>query len=77
MTKKEICTSKKSFAYWSGCGGVEFKYIEYGIHDYIYCVAGAWTADKTYHKLKVYHSMTDSYIKLHGYKIWFRDCVNM
>lgn len=77
MTKKEICTSKDSFAYWSGCGGVEFKHIEHGTTDYIYCVANAWHGKKSYHKLKIYYSITDSYVKLHGYKIWFGDCIRM
>ena len=77
MTKKEICTSKDSFAYWSGCGGVEFKKIEYGINDYVYCVSGAWGGKKGYHKLKLYYGATDCYIKLHGYRIPFRDCIRM
>lgn len=77
MSKKEVCLNNKSFAYYSGLGGVEFKHIEYGIEDYIYCVAGAWTSRKSFHKLRIYHDMTDSYIKLHGYKIWLGDCIRM
>lgn len=77
MGKKEICLENDSFAYYSGFGGLEFKKIEYGIDDYVYCVSGAWTAKKRYHKLKVYYDMTDSYVKLHGYKVWFGDCIRM
>lgn len=76
-TKKEICLENKSFAYYSGLGGLELKKIEYGINDYIYCVSGAWTNKKSYHRLKVYYSSTDSYIKLHGYKIPLSECISM
>ena len=55
MTKKEICLQNESFAYYSGFGGLEFKKIEYGIDDYIYCVSGAWTGKPAYHKLKVHY----------------------
>lgn len=77
MTKREVCENNESFAYWSGHGGVELKKIEHGIEDYIYCVSGAWTSQKHYHKLKVYHDMTDSYIKVNGYKVWLGDCIRM
>lgn len=73
MTKKEICLNNPSFAYYSGFGGLEFKRIEYGINDYIYCVSGAWTGKPKYHKLKVY----DNYLKLHGCKIMLDDCIRM
>ena len=79
MTKKEICLSNESFAYYSGLGGIEFKKIEYGIEDYIYCVSGAWgnPNNYSYHKLKVYYSDKGDYIKLHGYKIPLDECIRM
>lgn len=78
MTKKEICLNNESFAYYSGFGGLEFKKIEYGIEDYIYCVSGAWCSKKSYHKLKVYTDSRDNmYIKLHGYKVPLNDCIRM
>lgn len=78
MSKKEICLNNESFAYYSGFGGLEFKKIEYGIEDYIYCVSGAWTSKKAYHKLKIYYNNTDDhYIKLHGYKILLNECINI
>lgn len=77
MSKKEICLSNESFGYYSGFGGVEFRKIEYGINDYIYCVSGAWTKDKSYHKCKVYYGNNDTYIKLHGYKISFNEVIRM
>lgn len=77
MSKKEICLNNESFAYYSGLGGLELKKIEYGIEDYIYCVAGAWTSKKSYHRLKVYYDSKGSYIKLHGYRIPLDECIRM
>lgn len=77
MTKKEVCENNKSFAYYSGFGGLELKKIEYGVDDYIYCVSGAWTSKKSYHKLKVYYEYDNSYIKLNGYKIPMDECIRM
>lgn len=77
MSKKEICMENDSFAYYSGFGGLELKKIEYGIEDHIYCVSGAWTSKKSYHKLKVYYNDNGGYIKLHGYKIPLSECARM
>lgn len=78
MTKKEVCLNNKAFAYYSGLGGLEIHYIEYGIENYIYCVSGAWTSNKKYHKLKVYYDDDDSHhIKLNGYKIPLNECIRM
>ena len=77
-TKKEICLNNKSFAYYSGFSGLEFKHIEYGIDDYIYCVSGAWNGKPKYHKLKIYYGGNDNgYIKLHGYKIPLNECIRI
>ena len=77
MSKKEVCLTHGSFAYYSGFGGLEFKKIEHGINEYIYCVSGAWTGKKSYHKLKVYYDNNGGYLKLHGYKIPLSDCIRM
>ena len=77
MTKKEICLENESFAYYSGFRGLEFKKIEYGIEDYIFCVSGSWNGKPKYHKLKVYYNNDSSYIKLYGYKILLSDCIRM
>lgn len=77
MSKKEICLNNESFAYYSGFGGLEFKKIEYGIEDYMYCVSGAWTSKKSYHKLKIHYSDNGGYVKLHGYKVPLNECIKM
>ena len=35
-TKKQVCSNNKAFAYYSGLGGLEIHYIDYGIDDYVY-----------------------------------------
>lgn len=77
MTKKEICENNKTFGYYSGLGGLEFKKIEYGIDDFIYCVSGAWSGKPKAHKLKIYCDNKGSFIRLHGYKVNFDDCIRM
>lgn len=77
MSKKEICLNNKSFAYYSGFNGLEFKKIEYGINDYIYCVSGSWNGKPKYHKLKLYYDNNGGYLKLHGYKVPLNDCIRM
>lgn len=77
MRKKEAVENNKAFAYWSGFGGVELHYIEYGIEDYIYFTAGAWNGAKTYHKAKVYYTEDGGYFKLNGYKIPLNECLRI
>lgn len=33
MTKREICDERPTFAYYSGLGGLEARFIEYGADD--------------------------------------------
>ena len=63
MTKKEICLSNLSFAYYSGFGGLEVKFIEDGI--------------KHYHKLKIHGSYDGAYIRLHGYRCFLHDFIRI
>ena len=79
MNKREQCLNNDTIAYYSGLGGVEIKHIEYGIEDYVYCVSGAWgsTVNKRYHKLKIYNTENDSYIRLNGYKISLNECIRV
>ena len=68
---KKIIRSKKTndkASYYSALGGIEAKHIEYGICDYLYVVSGAWTDNKSYHKLKIHYTDKSPYIILHGYK---------
>lgn len=76
MTKREICETRPTIAYYSGLGGIEIKEILYGIDEYVYAVLGAWCGQKTYHKVKVkYDSKGNPYFRLHGYKILLAECI--
>lgn len=78
MNKKEYCLKNKPIAYYSGLNGIEIHGIEYGINDFIYCVSGAWSNKKSYHKLKINYNLSgDAYITLHGYKIPLNECIRM
>lgn len=77
MTKKEFCNCP-SIAYYSGFGGFEIKGIEYGINDVLYAVSGAWTALKSYHRLKIRYSSSGSpYVVLRGIRIHLDECIRM
>lgn len=78
MSKKEICINNPAAAYYSGLRGVECNKIEYGINDYLYCTAGAWTGKKSYHKLKIkYTAGGVAFVMLHGYKILLNDFIRI
>ena len=78
MTKKEICTINKSFAYYSGLNGVELHHIEYGINDYVYCTSGSWYGHTHYHKVKIqFDKGGNEYIRIHGYKIPLDECIRI
>lgn len=73
MKKSEII-EMPAIGYWSALGGLEVKKIEYDINDYCLCVSGAWSSKKTAHRLKIYD---EGYIKLHGYKFEFGECLRV
>lgn len=77
LTKKQVCSQNKAVAYYSGLGGLELHNIEHGIEDYVYCVSGIHSNKKNYHKLKVYYSDDNSYIKFSGYKIPLNECIKI
>lgn len=78
MTKKEYCLNNPATAYYSGLNGLEIHGIEYGVNDYLYCVAGAWNGKKSYHKLKIqYDTNGGAFVRLHGYKIPLDECIRM
>lgn len=66
-----------SIAYYSGVGGIEIKYIEYGINDFIYCISGAWNGKRQPHKVKIYYNSTGAFFRIHGYKIPLNECIRM
>lgn len=66
MTKKQICESKATVAYYSGLGGLEAKHIEYGINDYMYLVSGVWHGKRAYHRLKIHYGAKTCYVRLYG-----------
>ena len=77
MTKREICDEHCTVAYYSGLGGVEVRHISYGINDFIYLIAGAWSNNKSYHKLKIHYGHKYAYIKLHGYRCRLSDFIKV
>ena len=77
MTKREICDTHRTIAYYSGLGGLEVRFIEYGINDFIYLIAGALNNNKSYHKLKVHYGSKYNYIALHGYRCRLSDFIRV
>lgn len=74
MKKNEIL-EMKTIAYYSGLNGLEIKKIEYGINDYALCVSGAWIGKPKPHRLKIYYTNVNAFIRLHGYKIPLDECI--
>ena len=75
MTRKEILNAD-TVAYFSGCGGIEIKSIEYGINDRVLFVAGAWTGNKTAHRARIYSDKnSELFFRYHNYKIPFSECL--
>ena len=74
MTKKDIL-KMETIAYYSGFNGLEIKGIEYGIDDYVLCVSGAWNGKPKLHRLKIYYTSENAYIKLSGYRIPLDECI--
>lgn len=73
MTVREICESNPTIGYYSGLSGIEIKKIENGIDDYVYCVSGAWSSKKRYHKLKVHYSNKGAYIVVDGTRYYMSE----
>lgn len=81
MTKKEVCESHKSIAYYSGYWWIEIRHIEYGINDYVYRISNARYPSKWigYHKSKIfYDGEKGAYIKPWWvYKYYLCDFIRM
>ena len=68
MTKKEICTNNPTIGfYYDGLSGLEIKYIEYGIEDYVYYIARY--GKESYHRSKI-HDGDRAYFKFYGRNIY-------
>lgn len=76
MTKKDIL-KMETIAYYSGFNGLEIKDIEHGIDDHVLCVSGAWNGKPKPHRLKIYYTSENAYIKLNGEKIRLDECIRM
>lgn len=74
MKKSEILEMETT-AYYSGFNGLEIKCIEYGIDDHVLCVSGTWNGKPKPHRLKVYYTSENAYIKLHGYRVPLDECI--
>lgn len=79
MTKqeKQEYLNKKSIGYWSALGGAEVKEVIYGINDYAVIVTGAWSSEKSVHKVKMYYNGRRYYTTIHGYRLYFDECIMM
>lgn len=77
--KKSSIISMETIAYYSGFNGLEIKYIEYDIDDYLYCVSGACSpvSKQKPHKLKIYYNERGAFIQLYGYKIPLDECMRV
>lgn len=72
MKKREYCESHETIAYYSGLNGLEIKGIEYGIEDYVYCVSGAWAAEKVFTVAKFIIQQTKE--KVHSLRYTVTEC---
>lgn len=75
--EKQNYLNKKSVGYWSACSGVEVKEIIYGINDYAIVVINAWGGEKSVHRLKIYYGNKRDYVNIHGYRLYFDECIRM
>ena len=78
MTKseKQDYLNKKSIGYWSTLNGAELKEVIYDINDYAILVINAWGGKKSIHRVKIYYGKRD-YITIHGYRLYFDECIRM
>ena len=74
--EKQMYLRNKAIGYWSACGGVELLDINYDINDYAIIVLNAWSGKKSVHRVKIYYGNRD-YITIHGYRLYFDECIRM
>lgn len=78
MTKseKEAIKTMHTIGYWSVCGGLEVKRIDYGINDYAVIVSHAWQGSLSkVHRLLIHYGEKDDYIILNGARYKFSECL--
>lgn len=69
MTKKEVCANNPTIGvYGDGLAGLEIKYIEHDVDDYVYYIAHY--GKESCHKSKIYYD-EGLYFKFYGRKIYF------
>lgn len=74
--EKQMYLRNKAIGYWSVHGGVELLDINYDINDYAIIVLNAWSGKKSVHRVKIYYGNRD-YITIHGYRLYFDECIRM
>lgn len=78
MNKRQYCESRESIAYYSGLKGLEIKGIEHGINDYIYCVSGAWSGGKAFHRCKIQYTRKGAaFFRVYGHRVPLDECIRM
>ena len=77
MTKRvKYWMDQPTIAYISALGGVEIKQIDYGIDDYITCVANAWYHPRSVHRVKINYTRGDrAYIRIHGTRLYLDEAI--
>lgn len=75
MTVKEMVMAKKTVGYISACSGIEIKEIVHGVDDHVVFIAGAWSAEKSAHKRKIYYNSNGAYFILNGQRFNFNEIV--
>lgn len=74
MTKKEKAAAMKARAlgYWSALGGVEWKFTDHAIEDYMTVVVNAWGGKKEAHRVKINYDRNGDrpYIRVCGTRLY-------
>lgn len=75
MPKVNELREVKTLGYWSALGGVEVKDIQYGIEDYVVCLANAWNGKASAHRVKVNYAGNRSFIRVHNTRLYMDECI--
>jgi len=72
--EKQYYRMSAAVGYWSELGGLELKDIQSGIEDYAIVVSGAWSKEKTVHRVKIVYG-DRPYIRLFGTRHYIDECI--